>query len=72
MVNLVKIGSKLINIDRIYYIDIKEMTIYLNSSEGISAVCYDTEEFKDPKEFKNAIKEVFKKYENGIDFYVLW
>ena len=72
MVNLVKIGSKLINIDRIYYIDIEEMTIYLNSSEGISAVCYSTEEFKDPKEFKNAIKEVFKKYENEIDFYVLW
>ena len=59
MTNLVKIGNKFINVDCISYIDIKEMTIYLNSSEGLTAVYYDTDEFYDSDEFENAIKKVF-------------
>ena len=72
MVNLIKIGNKLINIDQISYIDIEEMTIYLNSNGGITEVCYSTDEFKDPKEFKNAIMEVFTKCKHEIDFYGFW
>ena len=37
MVNLVKIGNKFINADCISYIDIEEMTIYLNSSDGLTS-----------------------------------
>ena len=65
MVNLVKIGNKFINADCISYIDIEEMTIYLNSSDGLTAVYYDTDEFKDSYEFETAIMKAFNKYESG-------
>ena len=47
MINLVKIGNKFINADCISYIDIEEMTIYLNSGDGLTAVYYDTNDFYD-------------------------
>ena len=64
MVNLVKIGNKLINVDCISYIDIDEMTIYLNSSDGLIEV-YCTDDFYDSVEFKDAIIKAFNKYESG-------
>lgn len=65
MVNLVKIGNKFINADCISYIDIAEMTIYLNSSDGLTAVYYDTTDFYDSDEFENTILKAFNKYETG-------
>ena len=65
MVNLVKIGNKFINADCISYIDIEEMTIYLNSSDGLTSVYYDSNEFYDSSEFENAIMKAFNKYEIG-------
>ena len=64
MVNLVKIGNKFINADCISYIDIDEMTIYLNSSNGLIEVYY-TDDFYDSMEFKDAIMKAFNKYESG-------
>ena len=64
MVNLVKIGNKFINADCISYIDIEEMTIYLNSSNGLIEVYY-TDDFYDSVEFKDAIMKAFNKYESG-------
>ena len=64
MTNLIKIGNKFINVNLISYIDIKEMAIYLNSSEGLTAVYYDTDDFYDSDEFENAIMKAFNKYEN--------
>ena len=65
MVNLVKIGNKLINADCISYIDIDEMTIYLNSSDGLTEIYYGNDEFYDSEEFKDAIMKAFNKYESG-------
>ena len=65
MANLIKIGTKFINADCISYIDIKEVAIYLNSSDGLTAVYYDTDEFYDSDEFETAIKKAFNKYESG-------
>lgn len=65
MAKFVKIGSKFINIDLISYIDINEMTIYLNSSDGITDVCYDYEEFSDLEEFENTIIEVLNNYDRS-------
>ena len=64
MVNLVKIGNKFINVDCISYIDIEEMTIYLNSSDGLIEVYY-SDDFYDSVEFKDAIIKAFNKYEGG-------
>lgn len=64
MVNLVKIGNKFINADCISYIDIEEMTIYLNSSNGLIEVNYN-DDFYDSVEFKDAIIKAFNKYESG-------
>ena len=64
MLNLIKIGNKFINADCISYIDIEEMTIYLNSSDGRIEVYY-TDEFYDSVEFKDAIIKAFNKYEAG-------
>ena len=64
MVNLVKIGNKFINADCISYIDIEEMTIYLNSSNGLIEVYY-TDDFYDSVEFKDAIMKAFNKCESG-------
>ena len=64
MVNLVKIGNKFINVDCISYIDIDEMTICLNSSNGLIEVYY-TDDFYDSVEFKDAIMKAFNKYESG-------
>ena len=64
MVNLVKIGTKFINADCISYIDIEEMTIYLNSSNGLIEVNYN-DDFYDSVEFKDAIMKAFNKYESG-------
>ena len=64
MVNLVKIGNKFINVDCISYIDIDEMTIYLNSSNGLIEVYY-ADDFYDSVEFKDAIMKAFNKYESG-------
>ena len=65
MVNLVKIGTKFINADCISYIDIEEMTIYLNSSDGLTEIYYGNDEFYDSEEFENAIMKAFNKYESG-------
>ena len=65
MINLVKIGNKFINADCISYIDIEEMTIYLNSSDGLTEIYYDNDEFYDSVEFKDAIMKAFNKYEGG-------
>ena len=65
MVNLIKIGNKFINADCISYIDIEEMTIYLNSSDGLTAVYYDSNDFYDSEEFENVIMKAFNKYEIG-------
>ena len=65
MANLVKIGTKFINADCISYIDIEEMTIYLNSGDGLTEVYYDNDEFYDSEEFKDAIMKAFNKYESG-------
>lgn len=65
MANLVKIGNKFINADCISYIDIEEMTIYLNSSDGLTAVCYDTDDFYYSDEFENAIMKALNKHESG-------
>ena len=64
MLNLIKIGNKFINADCISYIDIEEMTIYLNSSDGLIEVYYN-DEFYDSVEFKDAIIKAFNKYEAG-------
>lgn len=55
MAKLIKIGNNLINIDLIAYIDIEEMTIYLNSYDGLTGVYYDDEDFDDPEEFAKEI-----------------
>ena len=47
MVNLVKIGTTFINADCISYIDIEDMTIYLNSGDGLTEINYDNDEFYD-------------------------
>ena len=65
MANLVKIGNKFINADCISYIDIEEMTIYLNSGDGLTEVYYGNDEFYDSEEFENAIMKAFNKYEGG-------
>ena len=65
MANLVKIGTKFINADCISYIDIEEMTMYLNSSDGLTEINYDNDEFYDSEEFENAIMKAFNKYESG-------
>ena len=65
MVNLVKIGNKFINADCISYIDIEEMTMYLNSSDGLTEINYDNDEFYDSEEFENAIMKAFNKCESG-------
>lgn len=64
MANFVKIGNKFINADCISYIDIEEMTIYLNSSDGLIEVYY-SDDFYDSVEFKDAIIKAFNKYEGG-------
>ena len=64
MVNLVKIETKFINADCISYIDIEDMTIYLNSSNGLIEVNYN-DDFYDSVEFKDAIIKAFNKYESG-------
>lgn len=61
MAKLIKIGNKHINIDLIAYIDIEEMTIYLNSYDGLTGVYYDDEDFDDPEEFA---KEIYLKLGN--------
>ena len=65
MANLVKIGTKFINADCISYIDIEDMTIYLNSSDGLTEIYYNNDEFYDSEEFENAIMKAFNKYESG-------
>lgn len=55
MAKLIKIGNKYINIDLIAYIDIEEMTIYLNSYDGLTGVYYDVEDFDDSVEFAKEI-----------------
>lgn len=55
MAKLIKIGNKTINIDLIAYIDFEEMTIYLNSYDGLTGVYYDEEDFDDPEEFEKEI-----------------
>lgn len=55
MAKLIKIGNKTINIDLIAYIDFEEMTIYLNSYDGLTGVYYDDEDFDDPEEFEKEI-----------------
>ena len=65
MANLVKIGTKFINADCISYIDIEDMTIYLNSSDGLTEINYDNDEFYDSEEFENVIMKAFNKYEIG-------
>ena len=52
-----KIGSKYINIDRIAYIDIKKMTIYLNYYNSFIDI-YFGDEFRFSEEFENTIIEV--------------
>ena len=65
MANLVKIGTKFINADCISYIDIEEMTIYLNSSDDLTEIYYGNDEFYDSEEFENAIMKAFNKCESG-------
>ena len=65
MTNLVKIGNKFINADCISYIDIEDMTIYLNSDGGLTEIYYGNDEFYDSEEFENAIMKAFNKYESG-------
>ena len=55
MAKLIKIGNKTINIDLIAYIDFEEMTIYLNSYDGLTGVYYDEEDFDDSEEFEKEI-----------------
>lgn len=55
MAKLVKIGTKYINVDLIAYIDIEEMTIYLNSYDGLTGVYYDDDDFDDEEEFAKEI-----------------
>ena len=55
MAKFVKIGTKYINVDLIAHIDIEEMTIYLNSYDGLTGVYYDDEDFDDPEEFEKEI-----------------
>ena len=54
MAKLIKIGTNYINIDLIAYIDIEEMTIYLNSYDGFTGV-YCDEDFDDSAEFEKEI-----------------
>ena len=56
MANFIKIGSKYINVDHISYVDIEEMTIYLNSYDGLTGVCYDNDDFYDSEEFEKEIE----------------
>ena len=65
MANLIKIGTKFINADCISYIDIEDMTIYLNSGDGLTEIYYGNDEFYDSEEFENAIMKAFNKYESG-------
>lgn len=65
MANLIKIGTKFINADCISYIDIEDMTIYLNSSDGLTEIYYGNDGFYDSEEFENAIMKAFNKYESG-------
>lgn len=55
MAKLIKIGNNTINIDLIAYIDFEEMTIYLNSYDGLTGVYYDDEDFDNPEEFEKEI-----------------
>lgn len=55
MAKLIKIGNKTINIDLIAYINFEEMTIYLNSYDGLTGVYYDEEDFDSPEEFEKEI-----------------
>ena len=55
MAKLVKIGTKYINVDLIAYIDIEEMTIYLNSYDGFTGVYYTDEDFDDEEAFAKEI-----------------
>lgn len=55
MAKLIKIGTKYINADLIAYIDIEEMTIYLNSYDGFTGVYYTDEDFDDEEEFAKEI-----------------
>jgi len=54
MAKLIKIGTNYINIDLIAYIDIEEMTIYLNSYDGFTGVYFD-DDFDDSEEFEKEI-----------------
>jgi hypothetical protein len=56
MTKLVKIGTKYINIDLIAYIDFDEMTIYLNSYDGLTGVYYDDNDFDDEEEFAKEVE----------------
>lgn len=55
MAKLIKIGTKYINVDLIAYIDIEEMTIYLNSYDGFTGVYYTDEDFDDEEAFAKEI-----------------
>jgi hypothetical protein len=56
MAKLIKIGTKYINIDLIAYIDFDEMTIYLNSYDGLTGVYYDDNDFDDEEEFAKEVE----------------
>lgn len=55
MAKLIKIGTKYINVDLIAYIDFDEMTIYLNSYDGLTGVYYTDEDFDDEEEFAKEV-----------------
>lgn len=65
MAKLVKIGTKLINIDLIAYVDIEEMTIYLNSYDGLTGVYFEDDDFDDEDAFDAAITIAFNNYERA-------
>lgn len=65
MATLVKIGSKFINIDLIAYVDIEEMTIYLNSYDGLTGVYFEDDDFDDEDAFEAALTIAFNNYERG-------
>ena len=56
MAKLIKIGTKYINVDLIAYIDFDEMTIYLNSYDGLTGVYYSDEDFDDEEEFAKEVE----------------
>ena len=55
MAKLIKIGTKYINVDLIAYIDFDEMTIYLNSYDGLTGVYYSDEDLDDKEEFAKEV-----------------